>query len=299
MYYGYQIIPSAINSSIDILNLYEFDTKPEFDIWIQSDLTDYTFNRDLFNHQKSSKYGRRFCPKEDADILIDYGKLPIRLKAQLSPSYAFSDDLTGHFLNIRPISNSVDHPFASSFLKDFPLSGMVLRFASKKEKSRFIDSHKEHFGDNMISLKKSSPIVKSAKMNGLIVNVDSEDPILPSQISYVIANYDQIDPAKNFLAMICFKDWSSPQIFSFHKKSSRDLFINKIKGIRFSPFFVFSISNFNPIATLAVMKGTILNGSVSSCLDFVSTYLISKIDFLPDMDASSGTIPISDCVTSR
>ncbi|MBU2647744.1 hypothetical protein KKI24_23755 [bacterium] len=156
--------------------------------------------------------------------------------------------------------------------------GIVLRFQTRKERKVFAGFFKDIFGE-MSSLNNTSPLLRAAKANGLIINVSDDSPFLPIQLAYAFENYTDLDPAANFLALVCRSDWSCPRLFSFLSKSSRDFFINEIKGIKLSPLFVFSVPNFHPIAIIESMKGPVSKYSIKESLAFISTHFFNDSQF--------------------
>lgn len=270
MHYGYLILKSADRNTIENLILYEFDTEDERDMWIRSDLSYY--GRIIPNNRK---YLRKPCPTEDADLLMSCGKKPVRVRYSSGYFSTFDVFLNGYFLNIQPDPCHLSFENSSA---DFFFIGVTIRFNSRKERNEFIEKNKKYFGNKIRSLKRSDDILKASIRHGLVLSFDSSNPKFSHNIRSIIENFHFIK-SDGFLALVCLKDWSHPFIFSFPNKSSSNTFIENVKCIRLSPLLAIPISNFNPIAVNASLNGSIIRASLSSCLDFLVSFLSLELFF--------------------
>jgi len=92
MFYGYQIFPSKNRISVDFLNLFVFETAAELEMWIDSDMSLFSCSQEFIETESGSdlrqKYRRNRCSVEDAELLIGYGKTPIKLKSNVDATFA-------------------------------------------------------------------------------------------------------------------------------------------------------------------------------------------------------------------
>lgn len=267
MVYAYQFFKTE--NGADTLNLYEFETKSDFELWLHADLKRYV--------NSNQRYRRNGCSYKDALSLMDYGYRPIKLKARLklniNPSFKKEKS---HFLNIKPEPRNGQYMnrtgFSGSSLENTDL-GLIIRFEQKRDLGCFVSQNGFLFGDHMMPLDSDDPLLRAATASGLIIKYADDQAIFISHLKIALSSYDDLDPLKHNFALVCLKDWSNPHLFSFSERSTRDLFVGELKKVKHSPINAFTVGNFHPVAVMANLKGNIFKGSFKQSLNFMNMYL--------------------------
>ncbi|MBU2647745.1 pentapeptide repeat-containing protein [bacterium] len=248
-YYGVQNFKSSKDGQ-DKKSVYEFSAQKDFDIWMQSDMTQYVPGG------VDKQYSRQKISEKEALKAKEAGTQ----FTKFAPYKPF--DNSGAYLHIK----HPDPKHADNF-------GIVVRFDDKKQLSEFMGRNKDYYGENAKELKNTDRRVVSGNVNGAVLKF-SNDKQFDSTVKMACKSYPQLDPSRNHLAMISQRDThKAPEVYSFDTKSYRDYFVSKINSKKDLPIVAGKLANFHPIAIDHATKGKILSGNLSEHFAHKDQYL--------------------------
>lgn len=254
MVYGIQFFKTL--SGLDLLNLYAFQTKLERDIWINADPV-------VINNSGSranGKYARKTCDRSDAETLLKYGFKPIKITATVNRENNPLKKDGYQYVYVYPSAPAQGKRGQSSQL------GVMIRFNHRRETRAFLEEFKNVRGVCLKQVNGDHPLARYFKINGLLLDQKRINREAALNLLRAIASFDALNPSKSFLCLVCHNDWSSPSIFSFHRKSSRDLFMTRLNKRGKHKYKALRLSNFCQIAFYAIVTKSIYKGSVVNSL---------------------------------
>ena len=229
--------------------IYEFSSKRDFDLWQKSDMMQFKSGQVDKAHTRQSLLEKKALAAEKS------GEKITRFE-----SFKGKDDQAA-FIHIK----HPDPKYQDNF-------GVVVRFDDARMMAGFLERNADYYKGNIAKLKKTDTRAIAAQVNGAFLKYDL-DKRTDSLVKMACKNFNQLDPARNHLAMVTQKDWSKPEVYAFDTKSFRDYFVKKINTSEKLPIKAGKLQNFHPIAIDHAAKGKILKGTLNDHFKHMSEYL--------------------------